>query len=798
MFNLFILLIIFCTLLFLAVLVILKNYKNKINIYFSGLSGTLGIWLMIVYFEDVVPIETAKLLVKADFFIAVLLGTFFYLTCLNFPYKKYNKMKDYYVFFMTVPISLLALTEFTVKELIYKNPGYEYITGPLFIITVGYIGLLTVFGGLSLYFKYKQARGINKRQIQYVMLGATITGVILLIVNAILPRFFETTVTFTRLGIYTSVIFVAFTYYAIVKHHLMDIRMVVARSVAYSMLLLIFAGFYSSTIFIVQSYFFHTTFAPGYIAVQMILAVIMAFSFQPLRHWITKVTDKVFFKNQYNAEELLDELAHTIGSTIVLVEMLFKTLNLLRQQMKVSRGIFVVLTDAGKIYNYQATGFQNSLKLDEDDMLKLAKDGILVADELEENSRYKHLLKKYDVSVSIPIKTDNTTEGVLLLGEKLSGDMFNQTDMKVFEIIAPELAVAITNGKAFEKIERFNVTLRQEVKKATHELEKKNEQLRELDKAKDEFISMASHQLRTPLTAIKGYLSMLLEGDAGEIRVSQYDFVNEAFNGANRMVGLINDLLNVSRMETGRFFLEPVEVDLVKLVDEEVKQLQNHAKEKKLYLKYEPKGKIPKIMADETKIRQVVMNFIDNAVYYTTEGGVTVTLEADKHDVIFKVTDTGIGVPKDQQKNLFTKFYRADNARHVRPDGTGLGIYLAKRVMDDHGGELIFHSKEGKGSTFGFKFPLKSKLKMKPVSAPVPGGETKPAIGELAAGIGVSAETLEATQKPAAEIPQDKIDIAKAAGVEAPLPDSPDAKEMAKESDLIKKAAAEVKEPAKK
>ena len=125
---------------------------------------------------------------------------------------------------------------------------------------------------------------------------------------------------------------------------------------------------------------------------------------------------------------------------------------------------------------------------------------------------------------------------------------------------------------------------------------------------------------------------------------------------------------------------------------------------------------------------------------------VTVKLNHDAHDVVFEVTDTGIGVPKAQQKQLFTKFYRADNARHVRPDGTGLGIYLAKRVLDDHHAELIFKSKEGEGSTFGFKFPIKSKLATKRVTAPEPkSGNGTPAIGELAAGIGVSAEALKAT-----------------------------------------------------
>lgn len=157
------------------------------------------------------------------------------------------------------------------------------------------------------------------------------------------------------------------------------------------------------------------------------------------------------------------------------------------------------------------------------------------------------------------------------------------------------------------------------------------------------------------------------------------------------------------------------------------------------------------------------MNFIDNAVYYTTKGGVTVHLSHDANDVIFEVQDTGIGVPKSQQRNLFTKFFRADNARHVRPDGTGLGIYLAKRVLDDHHGKLIFHSVEGKGSIFGFKLPIKSKLSTKKVKAAVTSGNGKSAIGELAAGVG----------KPASEITAPKTNLskidAKDIGLEPPI-----------------------------
>jgi signal transduction histidine kinase len=218
---------------------------------------------------------------------------------------------------------------------------------------------------------------------------------------------------------------------------------------------------------------------------------------------------------------------------------------------------------------------------------------------------------------------------------------------------------------------------------------------------------MASHQLRTPLTSVKGYVSMVLEGDAGKIEPKQRELLESAFTSSQRMVYLIADLLNVSRLKTGKFVIESKEVDLPEIVAGEVDQLKETAKNRKLKLVYERPKNFPTLMLDETKIRQVIMNFIDNAIYYTPAGGkIEVILEHNKHSVTYRVVDNGIGVPKEEQVKLFTKFFRAGNARKARPDGTGLGLFMAKKVVVAQGGAILFESNPGKGSTFGFTFPL--------------------------------------------------------------------------------------------
>ncbi len=722
----------------LGLLVFQKNWKKPLNISFLIFSLMSTFWALVnfYFFSFHKDLLMFKLVYSTGGAVGPLLVPWFLYLLEREP--KFTKVAIFY--FISLVLFAMPLIDGLVIQSINATSAssYTFTTGPLFNIFSGAVFVSLIYMFYLVVKAFMKARGVKRLQLQYILTGLTLYAFVALLVGLVLPLVGVTPA--VPFDAQSAIFLVGFSAYAIVRHRFLDIRLVVARSVAYLLLLLSLAGFYAGSVLGLEKLFFPeqlANFGWGEGILRTVISVVMVFLFQPLKTWITKVTDKVFFRNAYSADELLGSLSNTMGSTIVLIELLYKVGDLLSKNVKASRVLFALVKDDSRLYTAQAIGYKKTPDVDPRDVLKLTKDGIIHLDDLEDGSRMKHLLSEYEATLAVPLKTEKEIVGVMLLGEKSSGDMYSQQDMSVLEILAPELAIAVENAKSYEEISRFNTTLRQEVKRATYRLKQKNEQLMELDHAKDEFISMASHQLRTPLTAIKGYLSMLLEGDAGDIKVSQYDFINEAYSGANRMVGLINDLLNVSRMDTGRFFLEPKEVDIERVVNEEVKQLSNSAKAKGLYLKLEAKGKVPHIYADETKIRQVVMNFMDNAIYYTNTGGVTVVLRHDKDNFIYEVHDTGIGVPKAQRDHLFEKFFRADNARTARPDGTGLGIYLAKRVVLDHGGEIIFDSTEGKGSVFGFKFPLKKRPAPKLASAPAPRPEgtvsSMPTATEIAA-----------------------------------------------------------------
>jgi signal transduction histidine kinase len=229
------------------------------------------------------------------------------------------------------------------------------------------------------------------------------------------------------------------------------------------------------------------------------------------------------------------------------------------------------------------------------------------------------------------------------------------------------------------------------------------------DKTKSDFLSIASHQLRTPLTSIRGYSSMLLEGDFDPLTKSQEGAVSEIHTGSERMAYLIDDLLNVSRLQSGRFVINKTRCNLSEMVYSEIEQASIVADSHKITVKFNDKNwsALPEVDIDRGKIGEVLSNIIDNAIFYSQpDSAIEISLTQEGKFIEFRVKDSGIGVPKDEQGDLFTKFYRASNARTKRPDGTGIGLFLAKKIINSHDGKIIFESREGKGSVFGFRLPI--------------------------------------------------------------------------------------------
>ena len=232
---------------------------------------------------------------------------------------------------------------------------------------------------------------------------------------------------------------------------------------------------------------------------------------------------------------------------------------------------------------------------------------------------------------------------------------------------------------------------------------------KEIDRAKSEFISLASHQLRTPLTTVSWYSEMLLAGDAGKLSPDQTKYMEEIYQGNKRMIELVNTLLNVSRLELGTSLVEPKPTDIIALAQSVVTELKLKIEAKKMIVTQKFSKDIPIISVDPKLLRMVFQNLLTNAINYTPEAGkivIEITLSNEKSTILIKVTDTGYGIPKNQQDKIFTKLFRADNARDKDTGGTGLGLYIVKSIIEDSAGKIWFESEENKGTTFFVTLPL--------------------------------------------------------------------------------------------
>lgn len=229
-----------------------------------------------------------------------------------------------------------------------------------------------------------------------------------------------------------------------------------------------------------------------------------------------------------------------------------------------------------------------------------------------------------------------------------------------------------------------------------------------IERMKTEFVSIAAHQLRTPLSAIKWALSLLLDGDAGKLNTEQKNFLQKSYDSNERMLILINDLLDVARIEEGKYAYNLTPAKMEKLAQNAFSDCKGLAKTRKIKIIYKkPSVALPEIKMDAEKITIAMQNLIENAIKYTPAGGqVTIGLKYDINKIEFSVKDTGVGVSKMQQDRLFTKFFRASNVIRMETDGTGLGLFITKNIINAHGGKIWCESEENKGSTFSFSLPV--------------------------------------------------------------------------------------------
>ena len=503
--------------------------------------------------------------------------------------------------------------------------------------------------------------------------------------------------------------------YAIVAHRFMDIKMVMRRYSVFLAALSTVLILATAVKYLLATYFYNYS-----VWGDPLILIAALFIFPPIRNRFYRLANQYFFSSLYDSGEVIASLSDKLRTTIETEKIYDFIYQTLINAFHIKAFGLLIYNDADKNYlvEYNNGFVLNKQKVFSEDKelneMFIKQNKLVITEDVRRLSQFDDnqtvaLLKKIGVEILAPLNVKNKTIGLIALGKKESGDMYNDEDLKVLEVVGAQAAISLENALLYKETKDFSIKLEKEVERATRDLKKANVQLKKLDAAKSEFISIASHQLRTPLTVIKGYISMMLEGNFGQLTDSEKESLEKVFESNERLIQLVENLLNISRIESGRLQFNFEEVDFSKMVASVVEELSGYVKKKNLRLEYKPPAKpLPLVKLDEEKIRQVVMNLVDNAIKYTKQGGITVRVEQSRENITFCVSDTGMGISEADLANLFKKFSRGKGTSLVHTEGTGLGLYVARIMIESHQGRIWAESAgEGKGSKFCFALPVK-------------------------------------------------------------------------------------------
>jgi signal transduction histidine kinase len=340
----------------------------------------------------------------------------------------------------------------------------------------------------------------------------------------------------------------------------------------------------------------------------------------------------------------------------------------------------------------------------------------LVRDEIQNLNQLSESMKNIGAALCLPMVISNKLIGIIVLGNKVSGDAYTKEDLELLTTLSKQAAIALDNARLYKEVQDFSKTLQQKVDEQTkdikeaYEIEKQaKEDLEKTDEVKNQFMAIANHHLRTPLTAINWYIDLILSGKYGKVSVKLKDIINRINISTTDEIKIVDDLLNVSQFQLGKEIIEANQkVNIEKMFSQIKENEEPEIQQKNIFIKINKLNEIPLIPADESKLKVALANIVDNAVKYTEKGGVTITLEIEKFkNLKITVRDTGMGMNETELENIFIKtFERGTEAQKLFATGKGIGLYLSAKIIEAHHGKIWAESAgKNKGSAFHIELP---------------------------------------------------------------------------------------------
>lgn len=599
-----------------------------------------------------------------------------------------------------------ATTSLVVVDVVQLSSTFgplHWLTGVILLASYIYVALF-----LSRREKHTSAR--IARQLGTIKWGVVTSATIGVITNVVVPSVGLGEIRF--LGPLALIFFLGASTYAIIAQRLFDIRVVIRTTVIFGGLLLFVGALYgTTTVLLLNQLHLGDNQLVSFI-VNVAALITVGITFEPIRNRLAEWTDRWLYQKEVTQQSLLSELTRQLNESNSLDSGLDGILNTAIKALRLHHAVAYAYEPTGtrghQVKRLRQVGYSvgdGKLMLDPNDVViryftnhantalmrdlevslgweeaLLKRGGENATTELVREHAAKTSVTKrvhlLDAVAAVPLHHGNEPLGLILLGPKLSGDGYTSDDVAFLELLAGQAVLAIQKARLIEG-----------------------------DQQKTEFVSIASHELLTPITAIEGYLSMVLDEGLGQVDDKARTYLEKVYSSAQRLSTLIKDLLNISRLESGRLRVEVAPTDIAKMLEEGIDQYQVLAEEKGLALSLKLPKNLPMASVDPLRTGEVINNLVGNAIKYTLHGSVTVSAKVSGKDLLVTVKDTGLGMSKQEMGRLFEKFYRVDNPNRAQIQGTGLGLYITKQIVERMGGTITVESKPGLGSTFSVILP---------------------------------------------------------------------------------------------
>lgn len=694
-------------------IILLKNARNRVYLSFFSVAIIIALWLLglcisYLHVNYVISLWALRAAVGVGTFIAPVLIYF----GIYFPtqVKTYPRWFHILVTLPAVALFILSFSPFLIPAVAFRQYSVAIRgVGSLYTVQTLYefAGVILALGILLR--KTKKVLPRERMQILLVVAGLLVAAAVNLIANFLLVLIHAATYFSDLAAGLSFVVFVGTTAHAIVRHRLFDIRLAITRTIAFTLTVMTVSAVYSLVVLAVGApVVTGGRLTPLKDISQLLLflppTIIIGLTTHSLQKGIARMTRNVFFQDSYDSREVLDRLSDALIGDNDLGVIMSRGLAVLAGALRPSHTLFVVLDEAGKVYKTRVV--DRSMPEDVAPLLaatKRTKERISLKDELPQG-KWRPEFEHEDISLVLRLWTGRGLTGVLYFGPRQNGRSYTRQDVELLGVSAKNFGIAIENAKKYEQIAAFADTMHAEVLRATANLRRANTKLKTLDAMKDDFISMASHQLRSPATSVRDAIDMLQQDFVTP--AEQKKILSLAKISSERLVNVVTDMLSVARIQAGHFTLEKSEVNMVSLVERVLLQASSLAKQRCVTLQFDRPMAAIHLQADRAKLNEIMSNYIENAIRYSDDNtSVGVSLRKEGGKVYFEVRDQGIGVPEAERKDLFTKFYRASNARHEHPNGNGIGLFVVKTVVTEHRGDAYYKPLE-RGSVFGFWLPI--------------------------------------------------------------------------------------------